>query len=178
MIDLIRAANPFAAIETRRGALAAARATTIGILLGTVQQALHLLYMATGGAEAAGRALEQATGSAPTSGMQAMQQGSLTISAGLILLQLALAIIQWRKPNQVLPILFLVLVGAGIALAASAFLLVLMSPGGFQERSPLWLTVGGGTLTLLAFAAHVAGFRGARRLARLRRSAVHPDTFS
>lgn len=178
MIDLIRAVNPFAALETRQAALAAARATAIGIVLGAIQQALHLLYMATGGAEAAGRALEQATGSAPTAAMQAMQQGSQTISAGLILLQLALAIVQWRKPNQVLPILFLVLVGAGIALAASVLLLLLLSPGGFQEGSPIWLTVGGGTLTVLAFAAHVAGFRGARRLARFRRSDVHPDTFS
>lgn len=177
MIAPIKAANPFAALDTRQAALAAARTTTVGILLGALQNALHLWHMTHGGAEAAGRALERVSGSPPTAEMQAMQQGSLTISGGLIFLQLALAIIQWRKPNQILPILFLILVGLALATTGPAFIFGLRYAAEGHETTPIWISVGGMVLTILAFVAHITGLRGARRLSKFRRSDVDPDAF-
>ncbi|MDI1327407.1 MAG: hypothetical protein PSV23_11480 [Brevundimonas sp.] len=169
MTDLIKAMNPTAPLTTEDVALAAARVSAVGMVIGAINQAVAGWYASTPEAvEAAGRMVEQFTGQAPDPAALAQQsQIGLGMTGAFVVLQLVLAFVQWRKPNQVLPILFLVLVIWGLGGA----LISIFAPA-FSGGQPMWLTVF--TLVALSVAAimHVAAIRGASALDKIRTNAA------
>ncbi|HZW16123.1 MAG TPA: hypothetical protein VFF66_07690 [Brevundimonas sp.] len=165
MTDIIAAMNPAAPLTTEDAALGAAKVSAVGMVIGAINQAVGGWYASTPEAsQAAARVMENLTGQTvdPTQLAQQTQMG-LYLTGALVVLQLILAAVQWRKPNGVLPILFLVLVvwalgGAALALVVPAF------SGG----QPMWLTVFTLVMMLLAAILHIAGIRGASALKKFR----------
>lgn len=168
MTDLIKAMNPTAALTTEQAARDAARVSAVGMVLGAISQAAAGWYASTDAGIAAARGMvEQMLGQAPTVEEAAQQaQIGLIVTAVVVVLQLGLAAIQWRKPNGVLPLIFLILVIWGLGTASLGLFLPAIS-----AAQPFWLTVL--TVILLASAAilHVAGIRGASALDKLRTAA-------
>ena len=121
------------------------------------------------GVAAAGALVERLTGQAPDAAALAEQaQMGLMIGAGVVVLQLILAAVQWFKPNIVLPILFLVL--ASWALGSALLALVVPAFGGVQ---PMWLLVVSVVLMLIAAITHIASIRGASALSKIRYDAAN-----
>jgi hypothetical protein len=169
MTDLIKAMNPTAPLTTEETALAAARVSAVGMVIGAINQAVAGWYASTpeGAAGAAG-VVEQLTGQAPDAAAMAQQaQTSLMMAGGIVVLHLILAAVQWRKPNQALPILFLVLVIWGLGTSCIS----LFVPA-FAAGQPMWLTVFSIVLLLVAAIAHIASIRGVSALDRIRTSAA------
>jgi hypothetical protein len=90
--------------------------------------------------------MEELTGQTPDAATFAQQsQTGLMAGAVLTVIALVLALVQWRKPNGVLPILFLVLViwslgGAALALVIPALLFLCGSgPLAVWLRAQLWV---------------------------------------
>ena len=169
MTDIIKAMNPTAPLTTEESALAAARVSAVGIVIGTIHQAVAAWYASTPEAAAAASAMmEELTGQTPDAATLAQQsQMGLMVGGVLIVIALILALVQWRKPNTVLPILFLVLVvwslgGAALALAVPAL-------GGSQ---PLWLTLFSVVTMAIAAITHIASIRGVGALNKIRMAAA------
>jgi hypothetical protein len=169
MTSLINAMNPTAKLDTEDAALAAAKVSAVGMVIGAIHQAVGGWYASTPAAqEAAAGMVEQLTGQAPDAAALAQQsQLGLYMAGGLVALQLILAAVQWRKPNMVLPILFLVLViwalgGAALALAMP----------NLAANQPLWLTVFSLVTMIIAAITHIAGIRGASALDKIRTRAA------
>jgi hypothetical protein len=161
--------NPTAPLTTEESALAAARVSAVGIVIGTIHQAVAAWYASTPEAAAAASAMmEELTGQTPDAATLAQQsQMGLMVGGVLIVIALILALVQWRKPNTVLPILFLVLVvwslgGAALALAVPAL-------GGSQ---PLWLTLFSVVTMAIAAITHIASIRGVGALNKIRMAAA------
>lgn len=165
MSDIIRAMNPAAALGTEDAARAAARVSAIGMVIGTINTAVGAWYASTPAAsEAAARVVENLTGQAPDAAqLQSQAQMGLYFAGALVVLQLALAAVQWRKPNGVLPILFLVLAVWGLGGAVLALAMPMFAGG-----QPVWLTVFTLVTLLLASVLHIAGIRGASALGKFR----------
>ena len=163
MTDIFKAMNPMAQLTTEDAALAAARVSGVGMVVGAVNQAVSGWYASTPqAAEAAARMVEQMTGQAMDAEKMAQQaQIGLMMTAAFVVLQLILAAVQWRKPNSVLPILFLVLVIWGLGTTC----LALFAPAFSQ---PVWLTTFTVVALLIAAVMHIAGIRGASALKRFR----------
>ena len=169
MSDLIKAMNPTAQLTTEEAALAAARVSAVGMVIGAINQAVAGWYASTpAAAEAASRMVEQFTGEAPDPAALAQQsQIGLGVAGAFVVLQLILAFVQWRKPNQVLPILFLVLVIWGLGGACIALFVPAFSGG-----QPMWLTVFTLVALLIAAIMHIAAIRGASALDKIRMNAA------
>ena len=169
MTDLIKAMNPTASLTTEETALAAARVSAVGMVIGAINQAVAGWYASTpAAAEGAARVVEQLTGQAPEPAALAQQAQMGLIMAGVfVVLHLILAFVQWRKPNQVLPILFLVLVIWGLGTACIS----LFVPA-FAAGQPMWLTALTIVLLLIAAVAHIASIRGVSALDKIRTSAA------
>lgn len=165
MTDMVRAMNPTATLTTEDAALAAAKISAVGVVIGAVNSAVTGWYASTPeGTAAAGRMVESLTGQAPDAAQLAGQaQMGLYFTGALVVLQLVLAVVQWVKPNGVIPIVFLVLVVW--ALGSSALALAMPGLGGSQ---PTWLTLFTLVTMLFAAAMHIAGIRGAGALRKFR----------
>ncbi|MBW8302706.1 MAG: hypothetical protein K0M78_01910, partial [Brevundimonas sp.] len=170
MTDMVRAMTPTATLTTEDAALGAAKISAVGVVIGAVNSAVTGWYASTPeGTAAAGRMVESLTGQAPDAAQLAGQaQMGLYFTGALVLLQLGLAVVQWVKPNGVIPIVFLVLVVW--ALGSSALALAMPGLGGSQ---PMWLTLF--TLVTMLFAAtmHIAGIRGAGALRKFREAQAY-----
>ena len=168
MNDWIRTLGPTAELKTEAEALSAARASSIGMVLGAARDAVLAWYAATAGAEATRLAVDQIT-RRPESveQMQTATQIGLAVTGLLVVLQLVLAVVHWRKPTSLLPLIFLMLVVWALGTAA----LALVYAAGGQETSgqPIGLIL----LTMIAMTAaailHATAIRGAGRLAELRK---------
>jgi len=169
MTDIFKAMNPTAPLATEEAALGAAKVSAVGMVVGAVNTAIGGWYSSTPAAqEAAARMVHDLTGQAPDPAALAQQsQFGIMIAGGFIVLQLILAFVQWRKPNIVLPILFLVLV----IWALGGSLLALVVPA-FGAAQPLWLTLVILVLMLVAAVTHIAGIRGASALDKIRTRAA------
>ena len=169
MTDLIKAMNPTAVLTNEQAALDAARVSALGMVLGAINQAVAGWYASTdAGIEAARGMVEQMLGQAPSAEELAKQaQSGLMVTGVLVLLQLGLAAVQWRKPNGVLPIIFLVLVIWGLGTACLALFVPVLA-----AAQPMWLTVV--TVVLMAIAAitHIASIRGVGALNKIRMEAA------
>ncbi len=170
MTDWTRAMNPTSPLNTEAEALAAAKVSAVGMVVGALHQAVGAWYASTPEAqEAAARMVEQFTGQAPDPASLAQQaQFGLMLGVGLTVLQLILAAVQWRKPNKVLPILFLVLVVWGLGGGLLALTVPAMAAG-----QPMWLTIFTIVTMLIAGVMHIAGIRGSSALDRIRMKAAN-----
>ncbi len=169
MTDIIKAMNPTAPLTTEAAALAAAKVSAVGMVIGAVNTAVGGWYASTPEASAAAaQIVEQFTGQTPDPAALAQQaQMGLYMAGGFVLLQLILAFVQWKKPNMALPIIFLVLVIW--ALGGSVLALAMPAIGGTQ---PMWLTLFTLITMLIAAIMHIAGIRGASALDKLRTQAA------
>lgn len=169
MTDIIKAMNPTAPLTTEETALAAARVSAVGMVVGAINQAIAGWYASTpAAAEGAARVVEQLTGQAPEPAALAQQaQMGLIVAGVFVVLHLILAAVQWKKPNQALPILFLVLVIWGLGSACIS----LFVPA-FAGSQPMWLTVLTLVLLLIAAITHIASIRGVSALDKIRTNAA------
>ena len=169
MTDIIKAMNPTAPLITEEAALAAAKVSAVGIVVGAVHQAVGAWYASTPAAAAAAATMvEELTGQTPDPAALAQQsQMGLMFGGVLIVIALVLAFVQWRKPNMVLPILFLVLVIWSLGTAALALVIPAMAGG-----QPLWLTIFSVVTMALAAIMHVASIRGVSALNKIRMAAA------
>ena len=174
MTDWIKASNPTTPINNEAEALAAARASAIAIFLGVIWGVVGIVYLMTAGQAIMEAAVAQASADAPEmAGMAGMMtQGVLMMSVVFVVIQLVLGLVQWAKPNIVIPIIFLILVIFGLF----SGLLGLMMAGqeGLPEASatPAWQTWIGLILLVVQVVLHTAGIRGARKLDKLRMDAA------
>jgi len=174
MSEWIKAMNPTAPITTEPEALRAARASAIAIFLGVAWGVVGVALLLTTGAAAMEAAMAQAAADSPeVAGMTgAMTQIALWGAIGLTVIQLVLGLVQWTKPNIVIPIIFLILVLYG--LATSLFGLSMMGSPDIPAaaKTPMWQIVLGLLILLIQLVMHIAGIRGARALDKLRMDAA------
>ena len=95
------------------------------------------------------------------------------LSIGLIVIQLIIGLVQWFKPNIVIPIIFTILVAFSLVTG----LMAALGGGGQPETvaavaNPAWLTWGGLAFLVVELILHIAGIRGARALDKLRMAAA------
>lgn len=172
MTDWIKAIQPTAALDTEAKALAATRASSIGMVIGAGRDAILAWYAANAGAEATRLAVDQMTQRPETAEqMQAATQIGLAGAIVMVVLQLALAVVHWRKPSSLLPLVFLMLVVWALGTGALAFVYVLGGQG--MASQPIGLIVT--TLVTMSVAAflHATAIRGAGRLAEIRKLAAN-----
>lgn len=169
MTDMIKAMNPAAPLNTEEAALAAAKVSAVGMVIGAVHTAVGGWYASTPAAqEAAARIVQDLTGQAPDPAAMASQaQMGLIISGVFVVLQLGLAFLQSRKPNMILPIMFLIL--CVWALGSSALALAVPAFGGSQ---PMWLTAFSIIAMIVAIITHIASIRGVSALDKIRTRAA------
>ncbi|RZJ31904.1 MAG: hypothetical protein EON85_02640 [Brevundimonas sp.] len=159
--------NPTAPLKTEEAALAAAKVSAVGMVIGAIYQAVGGWYSSTPEAAAAGgRMVERLTGQMPSpEQLAASAQQSVIIAGVFTVLQLGLAFWQWKKPNIALPIIFLVLCIWGLGTNA-----LVLAMGAEQ---PMYLSVFAIVTMLIAAVTHIAGIRGASALGKIRHAAAN-----
>lgn len=173
MTDWIKASNPTAPITTEAEATAAARASALAIFLGVVWGGIGVALLMTGGSAEVEAAMAQASADAPEmAGMGGtVMQIAMWTAIGFCAIQFVLGLVQWAKPNVVIPIIFAILVVFGLG----SGLLGLMMQG--QEgmpasAAPTWQVWVGFVILVIQLVMHIAGIRGARALDRIRMDAA------
>lgn len=158
--------NPMARLDSRAAALAATRLSAGGMIIGAARDTVLAIYSTSDGAEAARTAVEKmAARSYTPEQIDLATQLGLAGAVAAIGLQLVLAVVQWRKPTSVLPLIFLVLV----VWALGSGMLALINMSAVEEAGgvnpPLWLV--GMTLVCMSAAAllHINAIRAATVLA-------------
>jgi hypothetical protein len=167
MTDIIKAMNPTAPLTTEEAAFGAARVSAVGMVIGAVHQAVGGWYSSTPEASAAaGRLVEKLTGQTPPpEQMAASAQQGVIIAGVFVVLQLGFAAWQWKKPNIVLPILFLVLCIWGLGTSALGLAM--------GAEQPMYLSLFSLIAMLIAAVTHIAGIRGASALSKIRYNAAN-----
>jgi hypothetical protein len=171
MTDMVRAMNPTAAISTAEEAKAAARASAIAIFLGVLWGIIGLVWLMGPGAAVMDAAMAEAAASSPeAAGMTEMMAGAAVGVAGfMVVIQLILGLVQWFKPNIVIPILFTVLVVYGLGSTALGMMMAeQMDLGAAAAATPAWQTWGGIALMVVQLLMHIAGIRGASAMGKFR----------
>jgi hypothetical protein len=175
MTDWAKAMNPTSPITTETEATAAARASAIAIFLGVIWGVVGIVWLMTAGQTAMEAAVAQASADAPEmSGMAGMMtQFALWMSVGLCVIQLILGLVQWSKPNIVIPIIFVILVAFGLV-SGVAGMMMAGQPGmpDAAATTPAWQLWGGLALLVVQLVMHIAGIRGASKLDKLRYQAA------
>ncbi len=172
MADWLKAINPGSTATTRPEAIAAARASTIGIFLGVAVGVVGLIRTMGIGTEAMEAAMiESAQGDPAVAGMAGTIVGAMVYGWGaMLVIQAIFGLVQWVKPNRVIPILFILLVAYGLLLAISGLAMTSQADLPAGVAAPLWFTVLGFIALIVELALHVAGFRGASKLAQLNKA--------
>ncbi|MBF0665459.1 MAG: hypothetical protein IR159_07960 [Brevundimonas sp.] len=170
MTDMVRAMNPMGAISNAGEAKAAARASAIAIFLGVIWGLVGLAWMMGPGAEMMEAAMAEAAAASPgAEGMAGMLAGAAVGFTGfLILCQVILGLVQWFKPNIVIPILFTVLVVYGLGTGVLALTMADQLGMGGTPQAPAWQTWGGMAVMVVQLILHVAGIRGASAMGKFR----------
>jgi len=166
-MSLASAMNPTAPIEDMETAVAAARASAIAIALGVVWGMIVLIYTLTGGQAAMQAALAQAAADGPEATAMAGAVGSFAIGLMIffIVVQVILGLVQWFKPNNVIPILFIILVIYGLGSGALSLMMAGSLPA--NAATPMWVTVGGFVVMIIELILHISGVRGASKIKEL-----------
>lgn len=174
MTDWVRASNPTAPINNEAEALAAARASAIAIFIGVLWGIVGIIYMMTAGQGAMEAALAQSAAEAPeVAGMAGiMTQAALWMAGILVVIQLVLGLVQWSKPNKVIPIIFIVLVIYGLGSTALGLMMSGQMDIPEAAQAPMWLTALGFVVMIVELVMHFAGVRGASRLDKLHMDAA------
>ncbi len=174
MTDWIKASNPTAPITTEAEAIGAARASALAIFLGVVWGGIGVAVLMTGGSAEIEAAMAQASADAPEmAGMGEMaMQIAMWSAIGICVIQLVLGLIQWSKPNVVIPIIFAILVAFG--LVSGVFGLMMAGQEGMPETAaaPTWQVYVGFVILVIQLVMHIAGIRGARALDKRRMAAA------
>ena len=174
MTDWIKASNPTASITTEAEAIGAARASALAIFLGVIWGGVGIFMLMNGGSAEIEAAMAEASADAPEmAGMGAMaMQIAMWSAIGLCVIQLVLGLVQWAKPNIVIPIIFAILVAFG--LASGALGLMMAGQEGMPETAatPTWQLYAGFVILVIQLILHIAGIRGARALDRIRMAAA------
>ncbi|GAA0654357.1 hypothetical protein [Brevundimonas lenta] len=170
MTDWTKAMNPTSLIKTEAEATAAARASAIAIFLGVAWGLVGIIYIMTAGQAVMEAAMAQASAETPEmAGMAGpLTQFALWLSVGLVVIQLVIGLVQWAKPNIVIPIIFVILVAFG--LVSGIFGLVMAGSPNMPETAatPMWQVVIGLIILVIQMVLHIAGIRGAAKLDKLR----------
>lgn len=177
-MSLISSLNPTAPINTRPEAIAAARASAIAIFIGVAWGIVGVIYLMTAGSAAMEAAVADAVAQNPDaagmSGMAGMMTGAAIGGAiFVVVIQLVLGLVQWFKPNIVIPILFTVLVVYGLG---STLLAMTMMNEQVAGANPMWFTVLGLLILVVELILHIAGIRGANAMNKMK--TVDKDGFS
>lgn len=175
MTDWVRASNPTAPITNEAEATAAARASAIAIFLGVLWGIVGIIYLMTAGQAVMEAAMAQAAADAPEmAGMTGiMTQAALWMSVGFVAIQLVLGLVQWAKPNIVIPIIFVILVAFGLVSGLMGMMMVGQEGMPAAAAAPAWQTWGGLVILVVQLILHIAGIRGARQLDKLRFEAAN-----
>ena len=174
MTDWIKASNPTAPITTEAEAIGAARASAVAIFLGVLWGIVGILYLMTAGQALVDAAIAEATAQSPeAAGMAGMMaQGLMGLSIGLVVIQLIIGLVQWFKPNVVIPIIFAILVAFGLVTGLMEAFDVAQPETVGDFANPAWLTWGSLAIMVIQLVMHIAGIRGARALDKLRMAAA------
>ncbi len=153
-MSLIRGLNPLESARNEEEALGAARASTIGMVVGGIWGiAAHFLS----------QPLMEAAAKAGT--MPEMPEGAksigLMVAIGWFAVQVGLGILQWFKPNVVIPIIFFFLSLLGVV---ASLVMPMMGPSPIEV--PTWMTMTGWAVTVICLLLHLSGWRGASALKR------------
>lgn len=171
-MSLISAMNPTAQITDRTQAIAAARSSAIAIFIGVAWGIVGVIYLMTAGSAVMEAALAQATADSPEAAGMSGMAGVMTGAAiggtiFVVVIQLVLGLVQWFKPNIVIPILFTVLVVYGLG---TTLLALGMSSNQVAGANPMWFTVLGLVVLVVELVLHIAGIRGANALNKMNKA--------
>lgn len=174
MTDWIRASNPTTPITTEQEAVAAARASAIAIFLGVLWGVVGIVYLMGPGQAVMDAAVAQASAQSPeAAGMAGMMaNGILGMSIFFVVVQLIIGLVQWAKPNIVIPIIFALLVAFGLITGLMAALGVGQPEGAAATANPVWMTWGSLVILIIQMVLHISGIRGAQKLDKLRMAAA------
>ena len=169
MTDMVRAMNPTASIATAAEATAAARASAIAIFLGVIWGGVGLVWLMGPGAAVMEAAMADAAASSPeAASMTGVMSGAAVGVAGFfVLVQLILGLVQWFKPNIVIPILFTVLVVYGLGSTALGMVMAEQMDLG-TSATPAWQVWGGIAVLIVQLILHISGIRGASAMNKFR----------
>jgi hypothetical protein len=175
MTDWVRASNPTAPITNEAEATAAARASAIAIFLGVMWGTIGIVFLMTAGQAIMEATVAEATSQNPEAAGMAgvVAQGLLGLSIALVVIQLIIGLVQWFKPNIVIPIIFAILVAFGLITSLMAALGLGQPETAAGISNPAWLTWGGLVILIVQLILHIAGIRGARQLDKLRFEAAN-----
>lgn len=172
MTDWIKASNPTAPITTEAEATAAARASALAIFLGVIWGGIGIALLMTSGSAEIEAAMAQASAETPEmAGMGGVvTQIALWTAIGFCAIQLVLGLVQWAKPNVVIPIIFAILVAFGLVMG----LFGMLTAGQTETAvaTPTWQVWVGFVVLIVQLVMHSAGIRGARALDRIRMAAA------
>ncbi|WP_183252516.1 hypothetical protein [Brevundimonas basaltis] len=177
MTDMVRGMNPTATISNAEEAKAAARASAIAIFLGVVWGAIGLIWLMGPGAAVMEAAMAEAAATSPeAASMTGMMTGAAVVFAGvLVVIQAILGLVQWFKPNIVIPILFTVLVVYGLGSTALGMVMAgqMEELGATAAATPAWQTWGALAVMVIQLTLHIAGIRGASALRKFREAQAY-----
>lgn len=172
MTDMVRAMNPTATISNAEEAKAAARASAIAIFLGVIWGIVGIVWLMGPGAAVMEAAMADAASTSPeAAGMAEMMAGAAMGFAGvLVVIQLILGLVQWFKPNIVIPILFTVLVVYGLGSTVLGMVMAdqMEELGASAAVAPAWQVWGGIAVLVVQLILHIAAIRGASALRKFR----------
>ena len=171
MSGWIKAINPTATSTTETEARRAARASALSIGLGVLMGLWSTYYMMTDGKAVMEAAMAEATAATPEAAgmMGAMASVMLGFGIAMVVVQAILGLVQWFKPNIVIPIIFTVLVVYGIGSMALSQMMVEQSQMTVPSV-PLWQTIVTWVVLVVQLILHIAGIRGASALSQLRKA--------
>lgn len=166
-MNLIRHLNPLSAITTEAEARDAGRASAVAIFLGVAYGVFTTWQLATVKKAQVMAAMETAYEAAPEmAGMgDVMFSGMIGIGIVFIVIQLILGLVQWFKPNIVIPIIFIILVAYGLLSPLLAF----MAPPEQQAQTAGWEWGLLYVVLVVELLLHITGVRGAATLDRLKK---------
>lgn len=171
MTDWVKACNPTAPIANVEEAKAAARASAIALGIGTLWAAFGVIQLMTPAGEAMIAALEAQT-AAQQPGAEAFISGFAWAGAVIgVVVPAVLAIVQWLKPNVVIPIIFTILVVWG--LGSTALGLIGADGNAATSLTPMWQIVAGFIIMIVELVLHIAGIRGGNALGKFKREAEY-----
>lgn len=170
MSNWIKAFNPTAPIATEAEAVNAARASAIAIFLGVVLGLVGVAVLMNGGMAAVSDAMAQQAGGDPAVAGMAGAMTSMIIGMAVVMIvaQLILGLVQWFKPNIVIPILFIVFVVYGLG---SGLLGQVMAGQMEVPETPMnapWMQALNYVVLVIQLILHVSGVRGASALSKFR----------
>lgn len=159
----LKALNPLAKIDTEGEALMAARASSITLWLSGAKWVAAAILMIedmprlkAALATDAGSPLHDLIGNG-------MAEATVAITAAIGLFQVMLGGVQWRAPNTVIPIIFLILSVYGLGRALWSLFLGGADAGFGWSMGLSYVTL------VIAVVFHWIGLRGASRLEKLHR---------